>query len=490
MDVRRRFAHVLEKAQVELQGHYSVDRQSALQAYTETTTALRVVSVLLLTPLPCLIIIILADVPPLEDPKEGSAANYVFWIRAAFVIGMLGAFSLHLFSHQVQSLPLRGADVVVVGLTASFVATASNYALSTVVGFPLPFLVVFSSLPFMLVILTSIAILWGRQLSHSPEARKQLPTSIGVVMTLWALTFVYPAYNAVYVKLHGAAQGAFVLLFPVVKLVMANVLAHFCPYLQDATPEMVVMSVEIFHALFSTYCMQGSTSLWTVAVIIGVDVLHALHSLAHVNRIASEIRETEEYSLFEWPAFAWCRRRLNRVGPSTNDVSPRRIGATKPPKSSDQVVSRTASIVKMEDAHADEKMRQLLYLTEFVILVEYVEIIIPFIYGAYLVVCMQLPNHVYYPQLRDLEPSRLSAVVSNVLVYTLLELVSLVILSVVLRPKLSFSPIYQLAFVLETQWLQVQLKITFWVLYVVTQTLEHAGGDYTFQFKWLRDTKS
>ncbi|ETM43509.1 hypothetical protein L914_11040 [Phytophthora nicotianae] len=63
-----------------------------------------------------------------------------------------------------------------------------------------------------------------------------------------------------------------------------------------------------------------------------------------------------------------------------------------------------------------------------------------------------LPNRIYYPELKDMDSDRLHQTLINVLLYSLLELISLVVLDVVLRRLVHFSPVSQLAFVLKTQW--------------------------------------
>lgn len=63
--------------------------------------------------------------------------------------------------------------------------------------------------------------------------------------------------------------------------------------------------------------------------------------------------------------------------------------------------------------------------------------------------------------------------VTNVLLYASLELLSLVGIAVLTRRMLSISLIYQLGFVLETQWSMVQSKLLVWIFYAVQNLLNH-----------------
>jgi hypothetical protein len=67
--------------------------------------------------------------------------------------------------------------------------------------------------------------------------------------------------------------------------------------------------------------------------------------------------------------------------------------------------------------------------------------------AIYVAVITQLPNRAYYDYLRDMDSANLQRVTSNVFIYSVLELLSLVILDAVIRWRLKFSLLTQLAFV-------------------------------------------
>lgn len=61
------------------------------------------------------------------------------------------------------------------------------------------------------------------------------------------------------------------------------------------------------------------------------------------------------------------------------------------------------------------------------------------------------------------------------LVYALLELVSLIVFVIVLKHAVGFSPLQQLAFVLETQAEKLQNKLTVTFLYAMQISFLHLG---------------
>lgn len=96
-----------------------------------------------------------------------------------------------------------------------------------------------------------------------------------------------------------------------------------------------------------------------------------------------------------------------------------------------------------------------------------------------------LPNRDYHTQLRGLDLAALRTDISRIVIYALLELFTLLCMLTMLQRKLRFSTVRQLAFVLQTQWSEVQAKLILWFVYSLQNTVVHYGVDFTFQFAWL-----
>lgn len=112
---------------------------------------------------------------------------------------------------------------------------------------------------------------------------------------------------------------------------------------------------------------------------------------------------------------------------------------------------------------------QMLFHTEYLVLLEYVECSIPLIYVVYFSILKQLPNATMYPHHGE------NSSIQNVLLYALLEMLSLGIIHAALRRTFQFSPLYQLAFVLEKQVEFVQSKLMLWIVILLQFQLRHYG---------------
>ncbi|GAB9462987.1 hypothetical protein Gpo141_00000464 [Globisporangium polare] len=130
-----------------------------------------------------------------------------------------------------------------------------------------------------------------------------------------------------------------------------------------------------------------------------------------------------------------------------------------------------------------------LFHVEYLVLVEYVECIVPFVYVAYSAVRSRLPSDAFYPHSltnTSHEEGAEWSFLSSVVLYTAFELLSLVLLNMLYWWKFRFLPLYQLAFVLENQFELIQSKLVLWIVLLLQFELYHYGADFTFRFSWIK----
>ncbi|ETP31228.1 hypothetical protein F442_19882 [Phytophthora nicotianae P10297] len=117
----------------------------------------------------------------------------------------------------------------------------------------------------------------------------------------------------------------------------------------------------------------------------------------------------------------------------------------------------------------------MLFRLEYLVLIEYIESVIPTVYVIYLTIVYALPSAKYYPHTRNLTPEELRTNVGSIMMYASAEMLSLVWLHVVLKRRFGFSLLYQLAFVLETRVELVQGRLFVWIMPLLQITLVHFG---------------
>ncbi|KAG2819255.1 hypothetical protein PC116_g14787 [Phytophthora cactorum] len=533
-----------ESTQVELRGFYSVERVRELTDYNQRASIFRALVVLVLIPWPCVIITILVDMIPLRPPSEGLGANYLFIVRV-FLAFWVATIVINLqFRHSVPTAPLSNKRIIISGAFTAVFTTGVVYALSMAIGFPLPFGIITVSpmwVVFMLIPLLSFL----KKARSDPEVWPLVINTLKVWVCQESLVVIYPTYFYIFTTLPADAKSPYAFLLPIIKIFLRNVMSRTVVHLNDEIPEVVLMNVEVFNSLFMSYCMQNTPSIWTTLGLIAIDgaqMIASMHDVAVVIQRLRILKErvnaerarqllanptsTQIKILRRKTILVYTQDILDRYkqtaqvsvasttvtdssSPSVEilDLKPKTTSFKGVPKQilySPSTLGRSKGvslrkifsvdgapdkedITQLELDYA-QQVRKVLYITEFMLLINYVEVIVPVIFSANLLVMYYLPNRVYYSQIDSMDDAKLWSTLGNVMLYCFLQLVSLVIMFMLLWHKLHISAVRQLAFVLEKQGEQVQTKLVFWVFYNVQATLQHFASDYTFKFAWLHHT--
>ncbi|KAG7392339.1 hypothetical protein PHYPSEUDO_000747 [Phytophthora pseudosyringae] len=128
---------------------------------------------------------------------------------------------------------------------------------------------------------------------------------------------------------------------------------------------------------------------------------------------------------------------------------------------------------------------EVLFTCECLVLTEYVEAVIPALYGMYILLMVHLPSARYHNELVGVTQETIGDTVHSIFVYALLEAGSFALLSVLMLRNCGMRALYQLSFVLETQASLIQGKLVMWMLMTLTYRVVHFGVDFTFTFAWI-----
>nr|KAE8926008.1 hypothetical protein PF009_g23792 [Phytophthora fragariae] len=139
------FVRIWEELQIESNGAYSVERLQQLRDYSERVTAMHCVIVLVVTPLPCLLVIVLIESIPLRPPADGIEHSFLLWVRtfALTVVVVLGC--MWPCRVVVPGLPLSITPVIVAATASAIAGAAGAFGIAYAIGFPLPFTLVCES---------------------------------------------------------------------------------------------------------------------------------------------------------------------------------------------------------------------------------------------------------------------------------------------------------------------------------------------------------
>ncbi|EGZ19553.1 hypothetical protein PHYSODRAFT_492278, partial [Phytophthora sojae] len=128
---------------------------------------------------------------------------------------------------------------------------------------------------------------------------------------------------------------------------------------------------------------------------------------------------------------------------------------------------------------------EVLFTSECLVLTEYVEVIIPLLYGAFILTMVHQSSAQYHTEMHGVTLENVNGMVLRMFLYALLELGSFVVLGQITKRNCGINALYQLAFVLEKQMAFIQVTLLMGVLMTLTFRVVHFGVDFSFKFEWI-----
>lgn len=498
-------------------GAYSVARLQALDSYCQLTSPQRVLAVCLLTPMPSLVFVLLLEwCIPLQSTKLGWDASNGIWIRCAVTNTML-TFNFIVQSHQMlPDLTIPRWRIACVAMCTGVSFAGASMLIAWLWAFPIPFAFVVTSTPFACLAIFFFTVVIGPEpFTRVQELRRKLYQLTRMMCVQFTLIVIYPMYSALFLwfSRQQITQTVFLVTLPILKLIMKNLMANTFrgTDLEDSLPEITVFSVEIFNALYISACLQMvSTARLSTLIIIFLDVLQSvvsargilkrsvisrkLDALSSSDRLRSRKRSLHASVEESCQQLRFIRGTLElNVSPLLSIPDARKwyhkwlrvpLSCSIVPAPSPNPPSRGLS-TREERAQIVSQTLKMLFNCEYLVLVEYIECMIPILYTIYTTTMFYLPNAAFYPHIASLTTTTLRSAMNNLGAYILLEVLTLLGLCLLLHWKLRVSALYQLAFVLETHMEMIQAKLFVWVTYSLTYGLEHSGMDFTPITEWL-----
>lgn len=438
----------------------------SLEEYTQSTSWFRVFIVCLLALSPAFALTILIELLPLRPPSEGWRANWVFWIRfyLSTVVISFGAAIQIILTNPASGLRIKHAFLIALGAAIGFVLNI--LVLAQQWCFPVPFsIVVGTPVWYVLMALGEVLAIGVSKWRENPQIMKQLIAAMPLLSTEVVLVMIYPMYNAIYVRLDGLAQISFVLVLPVIKYFM-NLLIGRVSVGIPAANAIGMISVKLFDALYMLKCMGSAGSLVSGAVLIALDLAQNIYHLRALHKRVQKLKLGLAMKSVSGDHSALISNAMSRGASKSHSI----------------VVSRPSLMPKNavapalnENIQLDEEVHELLLESERIVLVEFIEFAVPMFYAMYLVILFHLPNAKYYPEMVNLDTTRLTATVCNIAAYATLEFGSLLYVHVFLRWKLKISAFHMVAYILNRDYIVLQGVYLAWVIVVLQWTLQHAG---------------
>ncbi|POM63882.1 Hypothetical protein PHPALM_20662 [Phytophthora palmivora] len=249
-------------------GKYSIHRTLALEYYTKNTSLQHVLLVLVCTPLPMVTLTLGQELVPMQDPTEGWSSNYGFWVRTSILV-FVGIPTLIVQAmYFIDGVKIPVIRLILLSFIASVGVVAGSMVICAHLIFPVPFflLAMFPVLSVGLII--SVRIIIGMSIIRQILARgDQLTRYLHFVNAKCLLIFIYPAYEALFHAAHGTHyQLLVILLLPLMKMALKNMMRRRTAHMEDMTPEAVIFTVDLFNSIYmATFVANNNYAVWTAS---------------------------------------------------------------------------------------------------------------------------------------------------------------------------------------------------------------------------------
>lgn len=520
-------------------GTYSIERLVALQEYATRTSPLRVGVVCFSAPTFVATFILALESIPLQDPHAKWSEQYGFWIRVAvFSMVVSNAFLVQV-KHFVEGCVISPRQLLLIIFFMAILETPLVVLVAAYTTFPIPFSIITMAPTFYPLLLGLFCVFVPRDviremLKHYDHIVRYLKFTAA----LQAMAIIYPIYQTLFHYVHKTKfELPVMLLLPIIKLVLKNVIMRTATHIEDKMPEAVIFTVDFFNALYVSSSVETATSTSTVVVVVLIDIIQTVVVLYRLNRRAALVRDVwtgrndllsaafriyqsiDEFKrqnrqcirirsclaydisiegrdlLTRLESASRCassdtsRRHSSPAGSKLNLV----VNRHKINKASTWVDRKVPTIltpagtiliaesrraVKLPAKPHPEHLRktlELLFTTECLLLSATLDVLVPIFYGHFLLLMVRLPNGKYHTELAGATSENIGGIVDTIFIYSFVEAVSFVALAGLIYRTLAMNALYHVAFVLETHSELIRAKLLTWMLMTTAFRVIHFG---------------
>ncbi|KAJ0397827.1 hypothetical protein ATCC90586_002803 [Pythium insidiosum] len=265
-------------------GRYSIEKLHLFELYQQRTSPLRVLFVILLTPVPAFLAMVALDIVPMRDPCDGPARNVVAFVRSTIGHGLM-TFSVLLPLKQALGPHGRTYTVGSIALIAVCVCVTVEIVcitLAFVWRFPVPFRE-FIGLPVWTLSVAAYHFAFARAMVTRNWRRLQVYVPlVGVQISLF---YAFLAMSIGFVRLSTVYQIAMIAAFPLVKVALKRLVWKHARQLEDISTDITICMVEVSGSLYQTVCVDSVGTQWISVLLMLTDVVQAAVELRAYVRV-------------------------------------------------------------------------------------------------------------------------------------------------------------------------------------------------------------
>ena len=403
---------------------YSIERFTEFLKYRRDNSKLQVIqSSLLLYLCPLGLMCLLASLPlaPIDQGLNGlNWFQILFLYVGCFMAGIAISFKYRALVHNSR---LTRTQYLIASSALPVIACVFTVVIELTIVYPVPFALIAAAsvgIPPQCVLLVYF---------EERNCRHEIFPFVVTNGISFSVLILHEGICVLYTKADGNVWSQLLIAccLPLLKFLAQRIVCWYFKEKGDGySTSIIAFEIKFFNMLYTSLFMQTSTNALVSAGLVSFDLVENLYFLYRMNTLASKLKTR---------------------GSSTQGM-----------------------------------MRNLLFRTEMVVLVECVEVITPLLYGNYLLVLRQLPNLKYYPAIANLSDEEFNQSIYKLLILDAIELAGLLCLILTLKIRFKLPLIAQIGFALKKNRGLNLSTMTLWFGIALSIPFTHMGSDYSFQF--------
>lgn len=313
--------------------------------------------------------------------------------------------------------------------------------LALVICYPFPFSLVAASMGYMP--LTAMFCFWllKNRLKKEKQLLKSTTTLLLFLNSTMLMSMAYPFYFQQYHVYRDKYPFAANLCLSMAQVMTRQVLKFALYYHQLPIPY-VTFAVNAFHTIYISITLQDQNTLSMLFVLIVINSMSNVFSIVVIQRVQQ--------------------------------------------KMSTKINSLSVKDVKLQNISTPPQESQLFKFTSDLVLVEYIEAVVPILYSILSLLFFVHPNGRFMSAFRPevFTAKVLSSTLTSLLLYATVEVLWFVFLAQYVYKKCNLSLFTQLGYLLHDQTYSASAYLFTWILYAIMGTFDQFGHDWTFSFDW------
>ncbi|TMW58918.1 hypothetical protein Poli38472_007063 [Pythium oligandrum] len=312
--LRSLFSRLWASVHIDWDSHYSLDKLLCLYKHASTTSFSTLLLPLLLTPLPTLLITMVIEFIPLNDPTLGWRANYTYFIQAFLRwFGVAAVAGIQWHCHMPELSPPMFPMAIVTFIQAAWGVGGIIALTEAAAVFPVPFSP-FAAIPVFTSMGWAARVYWMRRKLWNPADPEQARVERAKLVKLFELLGfcvqyigIYTVSSTLFAQIPAGYQFFMVIMLQVIKvwvkrMELTKAQLHWPR--NDLAVVQVASNSQLFHQLFTAACFQTSKSGPTLLLILLFGLLQDILAIRSIQKRQNLVihLQTKSHSSNESPS--------------------------------------------------------------------------------------------------------------------------------------------------------------------------------------------